>query len=179
MSHHRLPSLPDLPHRVRESLADWPTRFRQWRDDLRKDPSLLWRTTAVRILLWLALGTALLVGLRSGINALTPGVRGVHVEEPTPYATLYVACTNPACRHQFVSKQPMDFDDWPLTCPKCGQPTVYRAQLCPVCRQWFATAPGQPAECPFCAERQKATDEPERIGPELPTNPDDAEDPWG
>jgi hypothetical protein len=70
----------------------------------------------------------------------------------------------------------MSFNAWPLTCQKCGQPTVYRTKLCPQCRTWYATAPGIPSKCPFCVVA-----EPEGPGEALesgPVNPDDAEEPW-
>jgi predicted RNA-binding Zn-ribbon protein involved in translation (DUF1610 family) len=70
----------------------------------------------------------------------------------------------------------MDFDAWPLTCPKCGKQTVYRAKLCPKCHRWYAIAPGQPRQCPFCAAEEPA--EPQETSTSKPANRDDAEDGW-
>lgn len=179
MSEDRLPSLANLPHRIRAGLANWPAGYRQWREDLRQDPALLWQTPAVRIVLWIVLGIILVSGLYWAIATFTPSGTDSLFVEPTPLATLYVACTNPDCRAHYNTKQPMDFDSWPLKCEQCGSESVYRAKLCSVCRRWFATAPGQPTGCPFCATRHKAEQTPETIDSDKPTNIDDEEDPWG
>lgn len=175
MNDNRSRLLSDLPHRLRERVADLQSDLRRWRADLREDPSLLWRTTAVRVLLWLTVGVCALVGVWYLTTGLLPAGERGEPEQATHLATLYVACTNPFCYTSYITRQPMDFDGWPLACRECGQRTVYRAKLCPTCHRWYATVPGAPNQCPFCAVPQ--TDEPERPEP-LPSDPDDAEDPW-
>jgi hypothetical protein len=109
------------------------------------------------------------------VAGLTPG--GTQFAERTPWATLYVACTNPACRATYSTQKALDFDEWPLTCERCGQATVYRASRCPKCKAWFATAPGEQPACPHCAARRLRE---EAIDTEVRPRPtgDDAEDPW-
>ena len=169
--------LAGLPHRVREFLEDWPARRRHWRQTLRDDPSLLWRHPAVRIGGLVVAGVCVLLLIHWAITAFTPRGSASLFAKPTPWATLYVACTNPSCRAWYTTQQPMDFKAWPLTCEKCGQTTVYRAEHCKVCRKWYAVPPGAPATCPLCAEKKAAK---QRAAPaSKPTgNPDDAEDPW-
>ena len=177
MNRDDLPSLANLPHRIRASLANWPVRYREWRQQIRDNPAALWQTTIARVTLWLVLGLVLVGGLRWLVLALTPGGADLVVERATPIATLYVACTSTDCLKSDVTHQPMDFDDWPLTCEHCGHETVYRAKLCPRCRHWYANAPGQTDACPHCAAKHK------QPPPDEPTtqptgSPDDAEDPW-
>lgn len=173
----RLPSFADLPNRVREGLAGLPARWREWREGFRADPAILWRTPVLRVAALVALLLAAGLTLRWAIGLLAPGGRGQVFEQPTPWATLYVACTHPDCRAAYTTQQPMDFKAWPLKCERCGRPTVYRATRCPACRQWFASVPGAPATCPRCAEKTAAPQP-----AELPRRPsatgDDSEDPW-
>ncbi len=177
MSERRPPRLADIPHQLREQMQNLPDRWRAWREGLREDPAALWRTPLVRLCGVILLAILAIVILAWLIETLVPGGGSQRVEKPTPLATLYVACTNPACRAHYPTKQPMDFTDWPLTCEKCGQPTVYRATRCDVCRKWFAVPPGSPRTCPFCAEQ--ATPLPVEDAREhgQPTTDDD-EDPW-
>ena len=172
---HR-PSLANLPHKLRQNIAEWPVKLRQWRSELREDPTLFWRTPLVRVGLWVSLGIVAIVVASWLTSALTPRGGG-EFREPTPMATLYVACTNPDCRATNTVELPMDFGDWPLKCDKCGQESVYRAHLCPTCKHWFATAPGEPPECPFCAAKRAAA-QPVEPAPTGPVNADDEEDPW-
>jgi hypothetical protein len=168
-----------LPNALRTRIADAPRAFREWREQVAEDPSLLWHTTTVRVILWLALGICLMLGVRSLVSCVGPGDASLAgFEEPTETATLYVACTDTACRHAFVTEQPLDFADWPLTCEKCGQKTVYRAKICGVCRHWYATVPGAPDQCPLCAA-DKAEREEKKPKPKAKAKGDDAEDGWG
>jgi hypothetical protein len=172
----RLPSLANLPHRFRERIESLPDDWRTFREQLQANPAAIWESPVVRfgglaILLILA-GWALtwLVG------GLTPGGSAAR-DEATPWATVYVACTNPECQAAYQTTCPMEFDDWPMTCEKCGQETVYRATRCGQCRKWYAEAPGTATGCPHCAARKarQQADAPARR--ERPTG-DDAEDPW-
>ena len=178
MSDRRLPNLAELPIAIQRQLALVPVSYRQWREDLRADHTLFWRTPAVRIAIWVAAGLVLLVGLLSLIGRLAPADADSAFVEATPMATLYVACTQPQCLFSFTTQQDMDFNRWPLTCTKCGGESVYRAKLCPRCRTWFATAPNMPDACPRCAARDAAkasvADGPKKKS----AHPDDDEDDW-
>jgi len=176
MGEARRTRLAELPHRIREWMARWPADLRDWRADLRHDPGLLWRTPVIRVGLFMLGGVALIAGARWLAVALVPG-GATAFEQATPYAILYVACTDPACRASYTTQQPRDLRNWPLVCEKCGKKAVYRAQVCPDCGGWFATAPGRSAECQFCEQRRAAT-RPATDVQTKPINPDDAEDPW-
>jgi DNA-directed RNA polymerase subunit RPC12/RpoP len=170
----KIPTAAEVPHRVREHVADWPRACRQWWLDFKTDPLLLWRTPLVRISLWCLLGIAVLLLAHFGGNWVSTADPAAFTE-PTQTAILYVACTSSTCGHAFRSEQALDFNDWPLTCPQCAGATAYRAELCGRCRRWFATPPGADTACPHC--RQKTTP---KVAEEAaaPPNPDDAEDPW-
>lgn len=172
----RIPSAADLPHRVRQFLADAPAAWSRWRRDLAANPALLWRTPAARLAAWVVLGAAIIILARVGVAVLSPGASGSAFVEPTRTATLYVACTNPECLRSAIVQQPMNFDGWPLTCAACGAPSVYRARLCPTCRSWYATIPGKPPICPACAAASARP--PPDAQTKRPTDPDDEEDDW-
>jgi hypothetical protein len=168
-----------LSQHARKRFGSWRVRFGEWRQELREHPSLFWRTPAVRITLWVIAAITLLAGIRWCQSAITRSGMDTSDEDETYWSMLYVACTRPDCRAEFTTRQPMDFHQWPLKCGRCGADSVYRAQLCPTCRKWFATAPGHAPDCPFCAA-QRAASQPAHPVPNTshPTNPDDAEDPW-
>lgn len=157
---------------IAQTAADW---FR------RRDPDagglLTGLRLPIRLLLIVAAGGALFAGLYFAIRSIAPRGADANFESATATATLFVACTNAACRHQQVSRQPMDFAGWPLNCEKCGQKTVYRAQLCGRCRTWIAHAPGEASECWKCAELRAAT-QPRKVKKAPSANPDDEEDGW-
>ena len=169
-------SLADLPHRFRAQLIELRLGFRRVRSDLRADPGMLWRNPAARLFGWIALGVAVLLGTHAVIGHYV-GAGSRSAEQPTLMATLYVACTNPACRATGTIERPRDFSAWPVRCDKCGQMSAYRAtETCPKCGRRYATAPGQPAGCPFCAEAsQPATQT--RTTPRS-TDPNNLEDGW-
>lgn len=156
-----------------------PDAYRQWREDLKEDPSLIWRTPLVRIAIWIILGIAILVGGQLLISSLRPAgsVRGERAAA-TALATLYVACAHADCLAAFTSRQPMSFREWPLACEKCKRQSVYRAQICPTCREWYATAPDQPPKCLRCEAAAGAQAEKERPKPKKKGNKDDDEDDW-
>lgn len=164
--------LSELPNQVRQRAADFKTDFRQWREDVGKDPSLLFRALPLRLGLWLVLGLGVFFGLRAVIGAITPP--SGQFETATRDATLYVACTNPDCRAAYRTSRPMDFHDWPITCEKCAQRTVERAIQCARCRSWYVK--GTPGGCPRCA---KPTSKPTASrATSRPVDRDDAEDGW-
>lgn len=175
MSRRKLPPLAELPHRVRDRLGALPDDLRHLREGFQSDPTILWSSPLARLVFLIIGGIvagSLLVGL---VRMMTPPASPTF-GEATPYATLYVACTNRDCRAHYSTQTAMDFDDWPLTCEQCGQETVYRARQCSECRRWFATSPDQPNACPFCAAK-KATP-PDPAEERKPAAGDDAEDPW-
>jgi hypothetical protein len=169
-------SVGELVNRVREQLADVPATVAGYREAVKEDPARLLRSPIVRIGGWIVLGLAVVLVVQWMVSGLTPAA-GRGVEAPTPYATVYVACTNPACRAAFTARVERDFRDWPLSCEKCGQKSAYRAGRCATCRSWFATAPGQLPTCPEC-DRRKAADAPKQATTQESGDRDDAEDPW-
>jgi hypothetical protein len=176
MGENRTPHLADLPDRVREQSEEVKATVRQWWSDVQTDPSLLWRTTIIRVLFWVILGICAFVVVRGLSRSLLPTAERASPEEAAPLATLYVACVNPSCLEAYTTQQPMDFSAWPLVCRKCAQQTVYRAKPCRKCGRWYATAPGTEDRCPHCALPEP--EEPEEARDTRPAHPDDAEDPW-
>jgi hypothetical protein len=165
----------DLPHRLREQLIDLRRGYRQFWADLKDDPGRVWRNPFARLLAWATLGVAavLLVNLLVGRFVIPPQTSA---EQATSTATLYVACTNPACRAAGVIERPLNFSAWPAKCDKCGASSVYRATVCPKCGRWFALTPDQPPGCPFCAEASQPRTRP--TGPPRSTDPNNLEDDW-
>jgi ribosomal protein L40E len=151
--------LAGLPDRIRERLAEVGARVHEWGRDVQEDPSLLWRTTLLRVSFWVILGVIALLVVRGVSRSLLPASALRSSSVPAPQATLYVACVNPSCLETYTTQQAMNFRAWPLTCRKCAQQTVYRAKLCRKCRHWYATAPGTPDQCPFCARADSAVAE--------------------
>ena len=148
-----------------------------WRADVRQDPGRLWRGPVPRLAGLVLLGVVAVLGIQWLISGLAAATGSPTAGIAAPRATLYVACTNPACRAHYTTQQPTDFKAWPLTCEKCGAKLVYRAVLCPTCHHWYAVVPGTSLACPFCAEKKTAAES------KSPTsNPqesrDYAEDPW-
>lgn len=188
MSSKKPPSAVDLPHKLRATLesaeqvrGDWITALRRWREAVREDPLLIWRTPAVRIALFALLAVVLFLFARWAIPTFTPAAGGRNFEKATDTATLFVACSRTECLDQRSIRLPMDpstwKERWPLTCEKCGQKSVYRAQRCAECRKFFATAPEGPPGCPHCAAKRAASVKPTREATSRPTG-DDAEDGW-
>ncbi|MFO0840448.1 MAG: hypothetical protein U1D55_18220 [Phycisphaerae bacterium] len=167
-------SFSDLPHQVRESTSDWRERLRAWRAEVREDPTLLWRTPLIRAGGWAILGLVSCVIVGRAVSVLSAEFREDSGRART--ATLYVACTNPACLYSTTIVQPINFSQWPIKCEKCGGLTVRRAGLCEKCRHWFALLPENPPGCPYCAAQAARDKKPEK--PKKKTNPDDEEDGW-
>lgn len=173
----KAPNLGELPHQIREQLLAAPERWRNFRDRLRDDPGAIFHSPVIRIVTLIVLGLILLLVTGWFVRGLTPPGPAGLTEEATPWAVLYVACTSPKCLAAASTRCARDFDAWPMKCEKCGDKSVYRAQTCAKCGQWFAASPGQPAACPHCA---RAAAKPEATP--TPTRPagksDDDEDPW-
>lgn len=164
--------LTDLPHHLRERAATLRADFRQFREDVRNDPAVLWRTQPVRVAFLIVLGIALLLAARQASGLLLPAADELSAEQPTQTATVYVACGNPDCGACYQAHPPMDFRAWPLVCEKCGQPTAFRAAPCHECGAWHPDVGGEP---PCLAARKAA---PPPAAASAPTDPDDREDPW-
>lgn len=178
MSAHDKPSsLGDLPNRVRTALDDGRQAARQWWGEVRKEPRQFWSSALVRYSVYLIAAAGLFFLARGVIHWSTPGPSGPAADEPTKLATLHVSCVNPDCIAVYVTRQPMDFKSWPRKCDRCGQPTVYRAELCPVCRGWVARVPGAAPQCPTCAARAAATQAAKK-STSRPSGGDDSEDGW-
>ena len=173
---HDRPSLAELPQRLRARLAGLPGRWHRWREGFRQEPGKIWYSPLARTAVLVVLVIAAILTVNWLAQGLVSGEKAWRVGEGTRWATLYVSCTNPACRAHYRTQQPMDFAAWPLKCEKCGQDAVYRATRCPECRHWYAVAPAGPPGCPFCAEK-KAAQIPSESRPAAKTS-DDAEDPW-
>lgn len=169
--------LTDLPNTLRERIAEVPDTVRHWRDEIAREPTAVFQSPPVRIALWIVAGVVVLLTARGLIGGLTLPGGGKGWEKATPWATLYVACTVPACRHTWSTQQPLDFKDWPLTCEKCRGPSGFRAALCSACRRWSATPPGAATGCPFCAEAAEKRAAP-ASQPSQKKRGDDEEDPW-
>jgi len=165
-------TLGHLSDRLRERKEDFSSNFSQWKADVREDPSLLWRTPAIRWSLIVLLAIGAVVTSIYVTQSLTPAA-GEGWEAATRTATIYVACTDPACRRSHAAQVPMSFRDWPMKCDFCGGERVYRATLCPRCRGWFATAPGESTECPLCAAAAPTAETPTAA-----TRPVDPDEDW-
>mgnify|MGYP003729175381 CR=1 FL=1 len=169
-------TLTELPQRMRQRAAALPGQLRIWLAAARSEPGIVWHSPIVRLTLILLLG-ALVLGLANQLAArLVPAGDRSAFQAPTRLAILYVACTNPDCRTSYTTRQPMSFKSWPLTCPKCGEDSVYRGRLCRVCGHWYANAPGTGLVCPWCVQPQ--TKRCESPTSRTTGSSDDDEDPW-
>jgi hypothetical protein len=169
--------LSELPHRWRSRLGELRARWLDYRATYRESPGMVWHSPILKIGVLVLVVLAAILGVRWLTNWVTPGGSASLGDQPTPTATLYVACSNPGCRAFYTTQQPMDFKGWPLKCEQCSGATVYRATQCPTCRHWYASAPGGPVGCPFCAEKASSA-EPLPTSRATPHHSDDDEDPW-
>jgi hypothetical protein len=171
--------------RTSDFLAKLPTRFRDWRDtafldyrqwraDLSKDWTLIYRNPVGAggfVMIGVVLGVILLRALFSMIPAGPFTGRG---EAEPQYAILHVACFDSACLTAYDVRKPLDFRGWPLECEQCKKKSVYRARLCRDCKRWYAVTPDH-IDCPHCAvQRHPPSREPSV--PSRPIDPDDLDD---
>lgn len=161
---------------TRTAWENWRADWKQWKQDVRDDPAVLFRTPGVRIGLLLAFGLLGLWGARVlSRSIVSPELLGADAR-PTRVATLYVACAT-GCGYFEPISRPMDFKDWPMTCPKCSEKDVYRAKPCGRCRGWYAVRPGATDDgCPIC--RRAAQPKASAPVQSQPTDPHDREDGW-
>lgn len=166
--------------RLRTWLTGVHENARDIRDAVREDPAAVANSPVVKIGIWIVIALTGLIAVQWFLAAVTPKPANFGNDQPTPYSTLYVACTNLDCLAAYTSQQKMTFTGWPLKCDKCGQKSIYRARRCGTCREWFAKASGPPTEsspCPLCARKRaaevKTVEEKKKAN-----NPDDEEDGW-
>jgi hypothetical protein len=136
--------------------ASLPSRWTDLREQIRQDPKALLQTHAARALLF-GLGAAVVLAVFLGVvEGLAPAPSG-QVGQPSRVGTFQIACTDEECGHRWALTERLDFDDWPVRCPRCGQRTGYRLVRCPDpdCGKW---GPAQVDEsgrrtCPHCGAR--------------------------
>ncbi len=175
MPDRRIPSLAELPHRLREQIEQLPGHYRALCQSVRDDPGRLWYNPLARIILWVTVGVVAIWATHWFVGSLVSEYARDRVEAP-PTATLFVICTNPDCAAQYTVTRDLDFDDWPLTCQECGLETAYRATRCPEIRGWVPEIPGRQVECP---PRERAPDKPvPEHRPRPDASSDDDEDGW-
>lgn len=174
-ANERDPNPDRLADRLRRRARDVREAAGELIVDLRAAPWAPLRSPIVRLALVAIAAVIVVVTVRSCLPAIGSGSepRG---EAATAVATIHVACTNHGCHASYVAHPRIEFKAWPMTCEKCAAAAVYRAKLCPICRGWFATAPGATGACPTCAARNAATQA--TTQPTRPRTGDDAEDGW-
>lgn len=163
--------LASLPNRIRDWRDTFSAEYQQWRADLSKDWTLIYRNSigaAVFVILGVLVGVILLRGLFSLIPSVSSTGRG---DAEPQYAILHVACSGASCRAAYDIRRPLEFREWPLQCEQCKQRMVYRAKLCRDCRHWFAMSP-ETFECPHCAAARR----PPANAPDIPARPIDPDD---
>ncbi|MFQ6048642.1 MAG: hypothetical protein ACE5K7_04690, partial [Phycisphaerae bacterium] len=120
---------------------------------VRDDPRLILQSPTVRaVLIAVGVGAAVLVVLGL-IHAATPTLPG-GPGRPATTGSFQVQCTNEACNYRWTIKRDLEFDGWPVTCPRCGQKSGYRLLRCPNpdCGRWVVplVEPSGRRKCPKC-----------------------------
>jgi len=100
-----------------------------WWMACREEPSLLWQTPAVRYATYVMGGLVLVFALRTAIEMFQP-VPSSAITPRASTAYFNVICANQACGKNFAIERKFRFDDFPVTCPHCQQPTGLRAMRC-------------------------------------------------
>jgi hypothetical protein len=101
-------------------------RLAAWFDACRAEPVLIWQTPAVRYATYLTGGLIAAWVLSSVLSWTAPP----DAPETATTADFHVVCTNPTCGHHFVINRKFGFRKFPVTCPRCQQPTGERAVRC-------------------------------------------------
>ena len=175
MSVRRLPSIANLPHRLREQCEQLPSQFRDMRRAWTDDPARLLYNPVARLMLWIALGIVAVFLLQWFIGSLAAEYAGDQLPA-TPTATVFVICTHEGCQNPtYHVELERDFDAWPLTCEYCGHDSVYRATRCRAIRGWVPVIPGQAVECPPKSNEPEPVTE---VDDAQQTTSDDEEDGW-
>jgi len=139
------------------ALKEWvPTvweGFLAWVEAVRAEPSLIWKTVAVRYAAYGVIGLMLLT-IISSIPTWVVGPPPADAKPVAETADFYVICTNPLCREHFVVRRDKSFKKFPVMCPKCGQKTGVHAHKCwsDTCRgKWVAPVKIEKSlRCPEC-----------------------------
>ena len=140
----------------RSFASSLPSRWTDLKEQIRQDPKVLLQTHAARALLFGVGAAVVLVVLLGVVEGLAPAPSS-QTSKPSRVGTFQVVCTDEQCGHRWVLTKRLDFDDWPVRCPDCGQMTGYRLVRCPDpdCGRWVS---GQVDEsgrrtCPHCGTR--------------------------
>lgn len=152
-----------MPAEKPSKLSEWIQALREgapgvkihaaaWLEACRNEPALIWRTPAVRIVVFVIAAVLLVKSVGWGFTLLAPGGA-----EPVPRAEtadFHVVCTNPDCGKQFVINREFGFDDFPVTCPFCRKQSGASARNCnsTTCKgRWVApVVGGGRLTCPVC-----------------------------
>ncbi|MCH7884603.1 MAG: hypothetical protein IIC01_05070 [Planctomycetes bacterium] len=116
------------------------SRARDWVDAVREEPSLIWRTPAVRYAVYGLAGVIVLSGAMRLMRAFVPPPpKGAQAAATS--GDFHVVCTDPECETHFVIHRPFGFDDFPVSCPTCRKHSGAQARRCDslTCRgRWVA-----------------------------------------
>lgn len=138
-----------------EGLPAIKVRLLAWVEACREEPRLILHSPGARIITYVVVG---LLVMKLGSCLLS--LRNPGGPEPAPFARtadFHVVCTNADCNHHFVIHRKFGFDDFPITCPKCGRSTGMHAQRCvsDTCKgRWVAPVKRKNGVfCPVCDSR--------------------------
>ena len=117
-------------------LAEWVVLIRtqapvvrhhiaEWAHAIRANPGMLWQSLVLRYTVFSIVGLVFVLTLRS---ACIPPPEDA--SELARTADFHVICGNDACGYHFVINEKFGFDDFPVTCPVCGQESGYEARRC-------------------------------------------------
>lgn len=130
-----------------------PKHLKAWLETVRAEPSLIWKTAAVRYTTYTVAGLMLFFVV-SSLPTWIVGPPPVDAQPPADTADFHVVCTNPACAAHFVVRRDKDFDSFPVQCLVCQQKSAAQAIRCmsDTCRgRWVAPSPsGDSKVCPRC-----------------------------
>ena len=128
-------------------------RAAAWLAAARSDPSLIWRTPAVRYVSYGLVAAVLFVAMRAGMGMFTtplPPDAGSHATS----GDFHVVCSSETCRNHFVIHRDFGFDDFPVECAKCRKTTGLVARRCYSAKcsgRWVAPRRrGATRACPQC-----------------------------
>lgn len=130
-------------------------QFREWLDEVREEPRLIWESPAVRYVAYAVGALVVFYVVSATARSISPppppqaGPRAIT-------ADFHVLCANDSCRHHFLIHRKFGFRGFPVTCPSCERKSGLRARKCnsPSCRgRWVApTEGGNEPKCPRCGD---------------------------